>query len=163
MTHKRILSLDPSSTCTGYAVLDDTAVLDAGLIKGTRAAPLLDRLTHMIIEVRDLFNQYAPTDIIIEVPTGKQYTRRPGYQSGLAVWAFAAGTIYGYARTLGVPVHGVSNVEWTRGYSKEKRRLAVQAGCKSYDPQRDKGGDVADAIALAWWWLSHLTTPQNGA
>lgn len=151
-----LLSLDPSSTCTGYAVFDWRAMrlIEAGRLRPIQSKSSEARIDQMLNDLDVLFAECKPSVVVIEVPTGRQYSRK-GRQSSLAVWGFAAGAVWasvrGWAKVSDCTICQVSNVEWTRGRSKESRiRRASMYG--EYDSAKDGGGDAADAICLAEWW-----------
>jgi hypothetical protein len=160
----RILALDPSSTCTGYAILDDGRVKEAGRLRGKTGLPPDSRVLAMRDGLREVLMEHRPAVVVVELPVEKQYTTTPGKKSGFAVWGLAAGAIWTVAVDwaeneclAGGPgahvVHRVSNTLWTRGKSKDDRRIVAKGAMKEYDPANDPGGDMSDAIALGlWWW-----------
>ena len=153
----KILSLDPSSTCTGYAVLqDDRRLLEAGKLRGKSGTAPMYRVLAMREELRGLLDEHAPDVVVIEMPLGRQYTRRQQKFSSMAVWAGAAWAIWAFVYDLreGSAVYPVDNTDWTQGVSKDLRQKEVWAEYgDQYDPDLDKGQDVSDAIKLALWWL----------
>jgi len=154
----KILSLDPSSSVTGYAVTDydSERVLEAGLCKPHKSRlPVRARVLSMLDDISKIIREHAPSVYLVECPLGKQYTRTPGKISGIPVWAFAAGTVFGWleAKTDGRNVWPISNVLWTAGKSKNARVIRAGLLMPGYDAAHDKGADMADAICLAAWWI----------
>lgn len=155
----KLISLDPSSTCVGYAVFVDGVVIDGGLLKPkSSATDAISRVRQLCMDAMALLDEMQPDRVLIEVPTGKQYSRKPGRVSALPVWAFAAGAMWELAASW-CRVHppaacvAISN-EWTRGSSKEARRDVAATFLKDYDPKKDRGMDLSDAVMMGKWWLS---------
>lgn len=119
----RVLSLDPSSTCTGWAVLEGLAreqLVTGGLIKpGHRnaidpAAPeskvpdlfawygepqlaSIRRVVETLGDVGNLIADYEPDRIVVEVPSGKAGTgSKKGAKSSLTTYGMAAGAVWAY-------------------------------------------------------------------
>jgi len=167
-----VLALDPSSTCSGYAVLERTdrtmRMIEAGTLKGKAAASAVDRVLAMRAELLALLCEHRPHVVLVEMPLERQYTRTAGKRSGMAVWAGAAWALWMAAvdwaeqvereRTDlpdGRPpcrIKPVNNTTWATGSTKELRKAHVRAAYPQYDPADDAGGDVADAVSLALWW-----------
>ncbi len=164
----KIVSLDPSSTCTGYAAFEirqsGLRLLDGGRLRSK--GDVVRRVLDMRLDLRNVLHDHVPAYIIVEVPTGKQQTRNPERKSGFPVWAMAAGALWMVCeewaadREVRYALQGprpqvvpVSN-EWTRGQGKKPhRKIMAHTMHPAYDPATDKGGDIADAICLAeWWW-----------
>lgn len=171
------LSLDPSSTCTGYAVLERAdkglRMIEAGKLRGKSATSATARVLAMRKELLALLAEVEPEAVIVEMPIEKQYTRTKGKRSSMAVWAGAAWALWvtavGWAEETNAEnisyadggglgddltriVYPISNTAWTKGTDKELRKAQVKVVCPSYDPADDEGGDVADAVALGMWW-----------
>lgn len=123
---KRIIALDPSSTVVGYAVMNSRSRL-------------------------------------IEWTKGKVGKRHHGSGAGLAVYGCGVGAIATECehwcrlrRPRGNPDYVVIPVlenDWTRGVNKEVRQIAIAAEYPDYHISDDPGGDAADAIGLARWWM----------
>ncbi len=185
---RRVLALDPSTTCIGYALLAGEApsgLLDAGLLKPTERRPernmpdmvwwvLCDRqlrayrrIYSLLADVRALVNDTKPGEIVVEVPSGKAGTAsKRGARASLTTYAAAAGAVLGMLRAL-EPLHGaivfpVTERQWAFGGGKDKRktRCRVLYG-KRYNPEQDKGADCADAILLGRWWLGYGATVER--
>ena len=152
----KIITIDPSSTLTGYAVFDDGKLADAGLYKPSKSG--LDagqRVSDMLDDFTAMLGQGAHDAAIIEMPLTKQYTKDPKKKSGFAVWAGAAWAFWATARAWpGCRTFPVSNTVWTRGKSKAERQRIAAIMHKGYDPAKDKGKDVSDAIMLGHYWLN---------
>jgi len=166
----KTLVLDPSSTCTGYAICEtgpgkEVTFPEAGTIKGKKTDTAVNRVLAMRADLLQILNEFKPDVVLVEMPLDKQYTRHAARESGLAVWAGAAWALWmvciqwsALARVTGwgrVDVHSVSNTLWTRRWPKEHRVDVAKVWFKGYDPAKDKGANIADAICLARWWLSN--------
>ena len=157
-----IVSLDPSSTIIGVAVYqtETRRFIEGDFIrpdKGT-VGPVV-RVESMLPALKETLKAHSPAVILIEVPTGRQYTREKGRTTALPVWAWAAGVVYGYCRATfwDKRVLAVDNQEWSRKKPKDERALIAAALAPGiYTPEsaaRDKGHDLADAIVMCAWWL----------
>lgn len=164
----KILALDPSSTCTGYAVMDGPGgVLDAGLLKGERSGDGSEaRIEAMVGAVRELIGEHTPGVVVIEMPSGKVGSgQRKGASASLTIYGVAAGEIRRAVKmTLPAELAGpresrvvsISEREWTRRLSKKTRQAAIAGLFPGYAAGMglDGGGDMADAIGLGrWWWI----------
>jgi len=167
----KILALDPSSSITGYAILNGETIVEAGRIRGKSKAAPIARVLAMRGELIEILHEHDPKAVVIELPLEKQYTRHPERKSGMAVWAGAAWALWAFAyewafekastndayRTeLGTApanplLYPVPNT-WTAGSTKDERKLKVSLLWPPYKTARDEGGDIADAICLGLWW-----------
>jgi Holliday junction resolvasome RuvABC endonuclease subunit len=154
-----LLSLDPSSTRTGYALMhgaEDRQLVEAGILKPTTTKDARTRIRQMAADLRALLAETAPDEIVIEVP-GSQVSRgRHAGGAGLTIY----GTAVGYLLAV-LDHHAADRVievdawVWTKGQQKAKRTTRVGAMYRNYDERKDRGGDCADAIGLGRWWLRH--------
>ena len=154
MEAMKLLSLDPSSTMTGYAIMDEKAnLVEAGLIKPRKAGDeLWTRILTMSKSLITLIKEIEPTHCIVEVPIGK-HRRLPAAMSGsLVKYGCAVGSLYLAAHLFCPHVYPVSTL-WTGGKAKVRRAGAVAFRFPTYDPDKDKGLDMADAIGMGVWWL----------
>jgi hypothetical protein len=158
-----VIALDPSSRICGYAVLSRRrALVDAGSITpAARGDASWDRIHGMCDDLVTLLDLHEPGTILIEWTKGKVNKKRHGgLGAGLAVYGCGVGAIarecVRWARTrTGVVVVPIFENDWTRGQPKHDRQLAIAAAYPDYAPHlaADDGGDIADAIGLADWWL----------
>lgn len=152
-----ILSIDPSSTRTGYAVLKGARLEEAGVLTGERTRdPALDRTIAIGVEVMKLVIDWNPTTVLIEMPgSGPGTGSRRGASSSLIAYGVACGYIYGrlwcVKRELSFDLVPVQVNAWTAGWAKKDRQAAVMAMFPAYRAEADRGLDCSDAIALAWW------------
>jgi hypothetical protein len=163
---KTILAIDPSSSATGWALLDLAGrIIEGGIIKPDklRAEPQF-RIKSMAEDFRQLLNEFEPGIILIEITSGKVgINRNKGAGAGLGVYGMAVGYFWAltdcWFRQLPAEQQGQTEVvvvkenDWTRGVPKEDRIAAFACEFPAYNPADDPGGDVADAIGLGQWYI----------
>lgn len=158
-----MLGLDLSSTLTGWAVLHRSGqLLEAGLLRpdGKRDGSW-ERVCSLSDSLWDLLEQIRPGTILVEWTKGKVGTHRHhGLGAGLAVYGCGVGGQAMIARAWakahpGVQIEAVLENDWTRGVPKADRTVAIVATYPAYAARagEDEGGDIADAIGLAAWWI----------
>lgn len=151
-----LLAIDPSSTKTGYAVMvDRVTLLDAGFLKpGKTRNPAIMRIKEMIEQLVEVLDEWQPGKVLIESPSAHvNIGRHHGAGAGLAVYGFAAGAIWA-ACCARVDTKAIDAQLWTCGVPKLKRQKNIcMAFPQQYNPEKDRGGDIADAIGLACWWF----------
>ena len=162
-----ILGLDPSSTCTGYAVVravvrdegQETVLLDAGYLKPAepRAAPMR-RIESMVDELAVIIKDHRPDMAIVEVCSGHAGVgQRHHAGARLAVYGMAVGAMWEACRVLlgDKQVEWMPEDVWTAGVPKAERQAVIAALYPAYAEQMaaDAGGDVSDAIGLILWWI----------
>lgn len=148
-----LLALDPSSTCTGYARYDAAGKLvDAGKLVPV-GKTWLQRFRSLAVDLDALLAETGPDRIVIEVSTSKYGTARSRGAFTAGVYHAAWGYLLKACDDSGCQVSEVEANEWTKGWSKSSRAVAAGARYCQYDPAKDRGGDVADAICLGEWFL----------
>jgi len=177
----KVLGIDPSSTCTGYAVMTGVrAIVEAGLLRPdrTRDRPI-DRILAMLGSLGELLVAHVPDTVLIEVSTGRVGRgRRAGAGHGLVVYGMAVGHVHERCRAwsaLRWPNGGSANVlpieadAWTAGRPKGARIRRLAAEFPTHRRallESDSGGDAADAIAMTQWWFGRrrgrLPGPAEG-
>jgi len=158
-TGRVVLAVDPSSTCTGYAVFDGATLREAGRLRPRSEEGAMVRIATLCADLAELLAAVGPAVVVIETTSGKVAgrLRRQGV-SGLAVYGMAVGALWREAvfwaqvkpeRSVALVAENV----WTAGVPKG-RRLALAARLyPQYQGERDKGGDAGDAIMLGRWWI----------
>jgi Holliday junction resolvasome RuvABC endonuclease subunit len=150
----KILSLDPSSTACGWAVLDDDrTIVDLGVIKPGGHRPLWSRVGRMCDAVGELMARIEPDEVLVEVTSGMTYKARRA--SSLATLGMAQGAVWCAVKAGGREPHVVLETEWTRRLPKANRQRELAIWCDAYRDiaKKDKGGDIADAIGVALFWI----------
>jgi hypothetical protein len=168
-----LLALDPSSTCTGYAVWRAGELHAAGLLRPPAKLPAEQRVGRMIKDLEDVYDEHVPTHAVIEIPDAHVHgARKRAGGAGLALYGMAAGMLYVATcllidellpRSEGHHVSRVTPVrasEWTGGSRKRVRQGVVAATVPQYDAAADRGADAADAIALGRWWMRRAATKR---
>lgn len=160
MNSDLIISLDPSSTIVGFAAMGmDASLSKAGVITpDRRGAPSYERIRSLRRDLVTVFEQFRPDTILIEWTKGKVGRRHGGYGAGLAVYGCGVGAIATEADHWArdnppCDVVPIFENDWTRGVPKSARQLAVAEMYPAYSTHQDPGGDIADAIGMAVWWL----------
>ena len=107
MSSDIILSLDASSTSTGWAVFDNKGLSAYGVIK-PQGEDWRDRLVHQGPKLKEIINKYHPTKIVMEdVPL-----KSSGGLKVLVLLGAVQGFIYGIASSYELPVKFVSPTTW---------------------------------------------------
>ncbi|MBN1510565.1 MAG: hypothetical protein JXB13_00990 [Phycisphaerae bacterium] len=165
-----VFSLDPGSKQTGWAVLTmDERLVEAGLLLPDRVwDDAATRLAAMKQSLIALLDQYRPQVIVIEWTSGKVIkSRHTGGGAGLPIYGVAVGAFWQVCeywaeacRREGrsCAVVRIAENEWTQGRPKLRRRIGgtpalsrvdlIEHRFPSYVPEKDPGGDVADAIGV---------------
>lgn len=173
--NQTIFSIDPGSQRSGWAVMTgEEKLVEAGLLLPERTRDGAEkRLQAMMQDLVRLLVQYQPDVVVLEWTSGKVITsRHGGGGAGLAIYGIAIGALWAVClqwaqvsraggRTCEVVC--ISENEWTHGRPKTRRRIGgkavpsrvdlIQHRFPAYVPEKDPGGDVADAIGLALWYL----------
>jgi hypothetical protein len=156
-----VLSIDPGSKRTGWAVLTQREqLLQAGVLTGDKTAdPAEFRIAAMCRGLRELLDEWQPGTVLIEWSSGHVGRRRhKGGGAGLAVYGIAIGALWqvavAWARSCKPPaqVRCIEENLWTNRVPKEDRIAAIAQRFREYHSEDDPGGDIADAIGLGLWW-----------
>lgn len=173
----RLLSLDPSSTTTGWAVLtglDREDLVEAGVVTpdDDKAAAMV-RTRSMTPQVLGLIDEHKPNVILVESTSGKVNKKRhKGAGAGLATYGMAVGFMLasiewytGDCQPLPA-IHAITENTWTRSVPKRSRAEAMAyryAGyARAVAAGLDKDRDAADAIGLAVWWFTERMVAKAG-
>lgn len=169
-----IFSIDPGSQRSGWAAItSEEKLVEAGLLLPERTRDeAATRLQVMMHDLTQLLIQYQPGVIVLEWTSGKVVaSRHQGGGAGLAIYGIAIGALWAVSRQwahvsrmAGQPcqVVCIRENEWTQGRPKLRRQIGgraalsrvdlVQHRYPAYVPEKDPGGDVADAIGLNLWY-----------
>jgi len=101
-----ILSLDCSTTSTGWAIFNKRGLDAYGVIK-PHGEDWRDRLVHQGSQLKHIIEQYHPQQIVMEDVPLKQ-----GQAKVLIVLGAVQGFVYGIATSYDIPVHFVLPSEW---------------------------------------------------
>lgn len=165
MNKDLLISIDPSSTRTGYCVMDHSErIKEAGILSGKRRAEPETRIAAMAKDLMVLLNRWQPGTAVIEITSGKVNKRRHfGRGAGLSILGLSIGRLWGQieAWRLTLPIEDRNRLRvvlirenrWIEKRTKTARQQAVALTYPGYDPTEDSGADVSDAISLATWYL----------
>lgn len=167
-----LLALDPSSSCTGWAVGyrygNKAEVIRADRLRAaSKGKTAIARIQWQTDALWEIIEGHQPTAAIIEITSGKvNIARHTGGGAGLGVYGMAVGALWQACRLhpdCGA-VHTVTENEWTRGFRKKAARAtrAVMIW-PPYADVKDAGWDIADAICLLDWFAGRLAAAEAEA
>lgn len=150
------LSLDPSSTRTGYAVWSDKPAADTLLESGTLKPDTSDttaiqRIQTMAAELIHLVDEHKTSRAVIEIPNTHVHGKLQGRTQGQAVYGLAVGWLIGRVWER-IPAITYTDNSWTGRSSKLERVIAVETTFPHYDRKKDSGHDECDALSLGLWF-----------
>lgn len=165
-----VFAVDPGSIRSGWAVLDRHEQLLAGglLLPDKIHIDSEFRINSMCQDLWQLLDEWRPNAIVIEYGSGKINIRRHhGQGSGMQIHGVSIGALWREAvawwralpaeQQLETKVILITENKWTRGVRKEERAAAIAAMFPKYNPAKDPGYDLADAVGLAsWYQREHL-------
>lgn len=152
MAPERILGIDPSLTCTGYALLERTArgprLKEGGVVRSTKSKTLAQRVCEIGTGIREVLDEFRPQAVAIE----QVYAMTDNPRTTIKM-AHVRGAILFLAAEREIPVMDFSPREIKKLLTgsgragKEQIQFAVQRelGLK----QILEPNDVADATAVA--------------
>ena len=159
-----LLSLDPASIITGYAVMTgegSSNLVEAGRLKApTKGSEPLVRIRAIAQDLRELIVEMSPTHAVVEITRGKvNRNRHHGGGAGLGIYGMAVGYLLRVVESGVASVSAVEENEWTGKVPKDDRteRLSLEYPDWAAAMLADEGGDVADAIGLGLWWFRQRT------
>lgn len=174
-----ILGVDPSSTCTGWALLRERRGRDRALlpelvehgiitVKGGDKLPGTERARRMAPELITIIEQHKPDMAVVEVPSGKiAAAQGTDAWRGLPVYGYAVGYLDCTLRvTLDEGcVISVDERTWSGGAGKRPRATRIGVLFPGYDRDRDGDTklDIADAIGIAFWFINTLERQRRTA
>jgi Holliday junction resolvasome RuvABC endonuclease subunit len=152
----RILSLDPSSTCTGFAVLDvadnlcgDPQFLSCGTIKSEGA--LEERLDRLRVRVGELADDRMDWAVFEQVAL--PYPGRGMSQAAWNAYSWAVHTVQEILLTVMGPdrVRAVTALTWKK--SVKKAAMVKRANLLFGLDLKAKDHDIAEALLLGKWFI----------
>lgn len=151
------LTLDPSSSATGWAIFDGRGgVKSFGVLRPIRSASPIARIDQMVRKAVHLCMDHKPVLVVLELASGRVHRSHKGGGSGLTMLGAAQGAMRQAVRDLGFPVEVVSELEWTGRIDKEVRAGRIRMEFPEYrafaKAGHDNGFDAADAIGLGLWY-----------
>lgn len=158
----RLLALDPSSTCVGWAVFERGELAGAGILRPDRGDHgALCRIRRLVERVAELVSTHQPARVLLEIPSGHAGRgSRAGATGQLAIYGMAVGAIWCdlvHAAPCevvgGCEVLTCTETAWTRGLPKRRRAERLRLEHPGLDWDADRGLDMADAIGMGQWYL----------
>jgi len=161
MQPQRLLCLDVSSTCVGYACFVSGVLDDFGKYQPPARKPAEERIRMIVKGIMDGTKAFVPDVVVMEWTDGRgdgtRARQRGGKTAGLAVLGQAQGAVRAAIQIGGFTVETVHEFEWSAGRKKDVRasELALEfpTYCALASLGRDQGYDIADAIGIGLWWL----------
>ena len=151
----KLLSLDTSSSATGWALFVDGKYTESGLIDLKKIKNGGERLANMILELDKLINHYSPNSIVVE---NTVVLRNPAVQRMLTM---ILGAVYGKCVCNGIEYQSLRPTEWRKaidGEKKPKKRDEL----KEWSKQKAKDifgvdnvtDDVSDAMLIGQAYIN---------
>lgn len=145
----RIVSLDQSTRCTGYAVFEDGKYIESGVIDMNKSKLETDKRSfEMAKEIWKIIKKYNPQEIVIE------NVQQQSSPSTVIILARLAGMIIGYAEAHNIHVHILLPSQWRKalGYSQGAKVKRQELKQQSIDYVKknlglDLSEDECEAIA----------------
>jgi crossover junction endodeoxyribonuclease RuvC len=156
MSDTRLIAIDPSLRCTGYAVLESDGhrhtALDYGVIRNAAALPASSCLVAIHERVRDLIEHWQPVAMAVESIIYVQ-----SHQTAIVLGA-ARGCAILAAAQRGLPIHEYPPKRVKQAVvgvgSAQKQQVAFMVRAL-FRLTETPSADAADALAIG---LTHLQT-----
>lgn len=176
------LALDPSSTCTGWAIFSHSndfgkwQLIQLGRLAPPAHRPAWDRIKAQADELTTILTRHCPDLAVIEVASNLVHSAaRARKQSrfslgGLMTLAHGQGVLIGTIQGGHLPWIPIKETEWTAGIPKTARATRTAKLVPQYaawlKTNNDPGLDVADAVGLGDWFaqtqrIKHLTAEHQ--
>lgn len=157
-----LLAIDPSSTCTGFAVLSEKGKLvQYGVWRPSRMDDPYVRIEKMCRSMGELLDATPVQHVVLEVTSGHTSARLKDSRPNLTIYGVAVGAFWIWLRFMKFSLdlhyqsHRVYENEWTGGVPKIKRHQLILAEFPEHAKAIGKRHDITDAIGLGLWWLAH--------
>ena len=151
---KILIALDESTTCTGYAVFDDSELIEHGTFS-FKSKDVLERVSLIMEEIENLIDTYKPDNMIIE---DVQITMNAATAKSLLGLQFM---IEVYAHRNNISCETYRTTKWRKilGLSNSRSLDRKAKKQETIDYVKDKYGieilkdDESDAIAIGTAYL----------
>ena len=148
-SRNRLISIDSSSTCTGYAVWENGELLTYACIDLRKNKNTQERLLTMCKEILRVLHQYSPSMVYIEEPDGMSI-------SAYKLLVKILGVVYGWCIDHNIYYEEVKPVSWRSwigiNQSGKKRpelkKLDMEYVQAKYGIDVKGIDDIADAICI---------------
>lgn len=146
----RVMSVDQSTRCSGYCIIDDDDYICSGVIDMSKSElETPERSFEMAKAIWKLIKKYKPEYLVIEDVQNQNSTKT------VIVLARLQGMILGYAEAHGVQTHILAPTAWRRvlNYSQGPKVKRAELKKQSIDYVKNTYGldlpeDECEAIAL---------------
>jgi len=145
----KILSLDTSSTSTGWAVFENGEYIKSGNICFQDIKDSGMRVTRMCLDIYDLINYYSPAVVVTEMTV---VLRNPAVQRMLTM---ILGAIYGKCISDGIEYVSLRPTEWRKlidSGKKPRKRDELKEWSKQKVEEiygiKNVNDDVSDAVLI---------------
>lgn len=144
----RLVSLDQSTRCSGYAYFEDGKYIESGIVDMSKSKLETDKRSfEMAKELWKIIKKYKPDELVLE---NVQQQSNP---ATMIILARLAGMIIGYAEAHNVHVHILLPSQWRKalGYSQGAKVKRQELKQQSIDYVKENFGfnateDEAEAI-----------------
>ena len=150
----KLLSLDTSTSSTGWALFVNGEYSDCGLIDLKSIKNGHDRMGQMVSSIYNLINYYSPAIITIETPV---VVRNPQVQRSLTM---IFGTVYGKCIHDNIDFQELRPTEWRKLIDSGKKPRKREE-LKEWSKQRvkdlfelDVNDDVSDAVLIGQAYIN---------
>ena len=160
----KILALDLSTKSTGWAVFDGVNLIDKGCITATNSN-VLNRISKIVEELKEIYNQYTPQKIIVEevLPDDVKHNQTV-YKALMYLQANVALEFNKFEKSL----EFYTSSEWRkkcgirvgRGIKRETLKAADIKFVKD-NYNIDVNDDIADAICIGHAY-THIPAEDDG-
>lgn len=142
----RVIGFDPGSAITGYCVLDDDKIVEAGIIRLGNTDPLAYRLATLMVEADEIVDLFKAEVVGVESPFVGKFPGAAAALSG-ARGVLMAVSAYRDARVVSLSPSEVKASTGASGRAaKSQIQLLMQQAFNLATPPAE---DVADAMAVA--------------
>lgn len=151
---KILISLDESTTCTGYAVFDDSELIEHGIFS-FKSKDVLKRVSLIMEEIENLINIYKPNNMVIE---DVQITMNAATAKSLLGLQFMI-EVYAYRNNIHCETYRTTKWRKILGLSNSRSLDRKAKKQETIDYVKDKYGievlkdDESDAIAIGTAYL----------
>ena len=155
-----LFAIDPGSRVSGLAVFEGEDMVHWALLKVPANRDPVDRCLTMSGALAEYLHGILDGEsdrtitIVVELPGGRSHR----WARGLVTLGMVVGSIIAYLTALGYRVVTLRADEWTklngpRCLPKAVRAARIEKMFPSYEREKDKGLDGADAIGLGAFFL----------
>lgn len=148
MGQNKIISLDQSLSCTGWAVFDDKTLIAADTFSVSKTAPMDRRLLEIYKNLTDLYHEYEFEkiyfeDIQLQAGNALTYKHLAYAQAAIILWCGHMNMDW----SISAPSHWRKVLGGGFGRKRaEQKRYAIQLVQKWYNIE--VSSDIADAICI---------------